>query len=102
MDAVCAELDAETAAENVALVAPAGTITEAGTLMEALLLTRVTVWPPVGAPPDRVTVQESVPAPEIEALAQETDFSETTPAPLILIAALGEVAELLAMVMAPV
>ena len=37
-----------------------------------------------------------------EALAQETDFSETTPAPLILIAALGEVAELLAMVMLPV
>ena len=102
MDAVCAELAAETAAEKVALVAPAGTITEAGTLMAVLLLARVTVWPPVGAPPDRVTVQESVPAPEIDALAQETDFSETTPAPLILIAALGEVAELLAMLMEPV
>ena len=43
-------------AVNVAVVDPAATVTEAGTVALALLLERVTVKPPVGAVPLRVTV----------------------------------------------
>src|SRR5215469_647814 len=41
---------------NVALLAPAATATLAGTVTAALLLDSVTVAPPVGAAPLRVTV----------------------------------------------
>ena len=50
-------------AVKVAVVAPAGTTIDAGTVKDAVvLLTSVTVEPPVGAGPDRVTVQGVVPA----------------------------------------
>ena len=42
--------------ENVALVAPAATVTLDGTVAELLLLERFTVAPPLGAAPLRVTV----------------------------------------------
>ena len=42
---------------NVAVVAPAATVTDAGTVSEALLLARVTLEPPVGAVWVSVTVQ---------------------------------------------
>ena len=42
---------------KVAVAAPAATVTEAGTVRTALLLDKVTSAPPVGAAPDRVTVQ---------------------------------------------
>jgi hypothetical protein len=42
---------------NVAVVAPAATVTEAGTVSEALLLASVTLDPPVGAVVFKVTVQ---------------------------------------------
>ena len=42
---------------NVAVVAPAATVTDAGTVSEALLLASVTLDPPVGAVWVRVTVQ---------------------------------------------
>jgi hypothetical protein len=42
--------------ENVALVAPAATVTLDGTVAEVLLLKRFTVAPPLGAAPLRVTV----------------------------------------------
>ena len=41
---------------NVALLAPAAMVTEAGTVAEVLLLDRVTLAPPVGAAAVRVTV----------------------------------------------
>jgi len=41
---------------NVALVAPAATVTLDATVAEALLLERFTVAPPLGAAPLRVTV----------------------------------------------
>jgi hypothetical protein len=47
----------------VAEVAPAATVTEAGTVSEALLSERATTLPPVGAAWFRVTVQV-VDAPE--------------------------------------
>jgi len=42
--------------ENVALVAPAATVTLDGTVAEALLLERFTMAPPLGAAPLRATV----------------------------------------------
>jgi hypothetical protein len=69
-DAVCAVLTDDTVALNPALVAEAGTVTEAGTETALLLLARPTATPPVGAEPVRVTVHASVPAPVIEALLQ--------------------------------
>lgn len=49
---------------KVALVAPAGTVTEAGTVALELLEERFTATPPVGAAPVRVTVptEEAPPA----------------------------------------
>ncbi len=58
-------------AVNVALDAPAGTVTEAGTVTALLLLARLTV---VGFAPaaDSVTVQVSVAAPVTEPLLHES------------------------------
>lgn len=52
-------------AVNVALVAPAGTVTEEGTLAAALLLDSVTCAPPAGAGPLSVTVPVEDPGPPI-------------------------------------
>ena len=46
---------------KVALVAPAGTVTDAGTVSKVLLLARVTLDPPVGALWASVTVQVLTP-----------------------------------------
>ncbi len=64
-------LTAVTFAVNVALVAVAGTMTDAGTLTALVLLPRDTLTPPVGAEPDRVTLQDSVADPVNELLAHE-------------------------------
>ena len=56
---------------KVAVVAPAATLTLAGTVAAALLLERVTVTPPVGATPLRVTVPVAEVPPVT--LAGETD-----------------------------
>jgi hypothetical protein len=50
-------------AVNVALVAPAGTVTVEGTLAAALLLDSVTCTPPAGAGPLSVTVPVEDPTP---------------------------------------
>lgn len=47
--------------ENVFVVAPAGTVTEAGTVRSALSLDSETVAPPAGAGEDRVIVQVDMP-----------------------------------------
>jgi len=65
---VCAVLTAETVAVKLALVDPAPTVTEAGTVTAELLLAKLTAKPPVGAAVFSVTVQLSVPAPVIDPL----------------------------------
>ena len=55
----CAVDTEATLAVNVALEAVAGTVTDAGTDTELLLLDKPTVTPPVGAEPESVTVHES-------------------------------------------
>ena len=62
-------------AEKPALVAPAGTETEAGTFASPLLLVSVTVTPLEPAAAVRVTVQGSVPFPRYEEYLQETPFT---------------------------
>ena len=68
--AVCDVLTEEAVAKKPALLAPAATVTEAGTDTDELLLARLTVSPPLGAAVFSVTVQLSVPAPVIDPLAQ--------------------------------
>ena len=57
MTAVLSVVIVEAVAEKVAEVAPAATVTEAGTVSRALFLERETTAPPVGAALLRVTVQ---------------------------------------------
>ena len=78
MLAVWFVLTASTLAVNVALVDPAATMTEAGTLTEAVLLDRLTTSPPAGAAVSVVTVQLSVPDPTICALVQLNPLNVAT------------------------
>jgi hypothetical protein len=92
----CALVTAATLAVKVALVAVAGTVTELGTVTALLLLASVTTVPPVGAEPDRLTVQESPSAPVMEVLLQEiplTVAATVVPVPLRLIATAGALLE---------
>lgn len=59
----CEPETAEMEEVKLALVAPAATVTDAGTLTAALLLDRFTVAPPSGAAALSVTAQASVPGP---------------------------------------
>ena len=96
------ELTEETVAVKLALVAPAATVTEAGTVTDELLLARLTAKPPVGAAAFRVTVQLSVPAPVIEPLVQLSALSIGTPVPLRVTTAEVPLEELLVRVSWPV
>ena len=93
----CAVVTAPTVAVNDALLAVAGTVTELGTVTALLLLVSATVTPPVGAVPDKVTVQESDSAPVIEVLPQETALTvgvAAEPVPLRLTDALDALFEI--------
>jgi hypothetical protein len=61
----------DTVALKLALVALAGTVTLAGTATDALLLDRLTMSPLLPAGALKLTVQASVPAADIDPLAQE-------------------------------
>jgi hypothetical protein len=64
---------------NVALVAPAPTVTLAGTVATAVLLfVRVTKTPPVGAAPFSATVPVDVPPPVTVAGLSVTEESAST------------------------
>jgi len=78
-----AELETEaTVAVKAALVAPAATVTLAGTVTELLLLARLTLTPPVGAAVFRLTVQASVPAPVKDDVTHASELSTAVPVPL--------------------
>jgi hypothetical protein len=99
---VCVLLTEAALAVNVATVAVAGTVIEDGTVTELLLLARLTLRPPVGAAPDRLTVQASASDPVMEVPLQETALTvgaTVVPAPLMLIVA---AAALLVIVTVPV
>ncbi len=74
--AVCAVLTAVAVAVKPALVAPAATLTLAGTVTALLLLDKFTLMPPVGAAPLMVTEHASVVAPVKELLVQLTDDTD--------------------------
>jgi hypothetical protein len=72
---VCGPPAGVTTAEKAALVAPAATITEDGTVTVALLLARFTEKPPSAAAAFNVTVHASVPEPIIELLLHASDVN---------------------------
>jgi hypothetical protein len=88
-------------AEKLALVAPAATVTEAGTVTAELLLARLTVNPLLAAAAFSVTEQASVPEPVMDAFVQETAISTGTPVPARLITLEAPDEELLASVSVP-
>ena len=93
----CAVVTEATVAVNDTLLAVAGTVTELGTVTALLLLARATLTPPVGAEPERLTVQESDRAPVIEVVPQETALTvgaTAVPVPLRLTDALGALLEI--------
>lgn len=69
-------------AVKLALLAPEGTVTEAGTMMALLLLARLTGNPVLGAAALMLTVQLSVPAPIIEELVHVRPDSDAVVEPL--------------------
>ena len=93
----CVVLTEATLAVNAALVAVAGTVTEAGTVTAPLLLARLTLTPPVGAEPERLTEHESASAPVIDALVHCTALTvgiTTVPVPLTVAIADGALLEI--------
>jgi hypothetical protein len=62
-------------AEKLAVVAPATAVTDDGTVTAAVLLDKLTDWPPAPAAALSVTVHVSVPAPVIDAAAQVTPMT---------------------------
>lgn len=104
MFAVCAVATEETVAENPALFAFAGTVTELGTLTAALLLDSLTLNPPVDAGAVSVTVHASVPVAVKVEVVQASAVSAVlmVPVPLRPTVLVGLVAELLLMISIPV
>jgi hypothetical protein len=86
-----------------ALLAPAATVTETGTVTAVLVDERLTLIPPLGAGALRDTVQASVAAPVMDPLAQANPFNAGTedavPVPLRMTAAEVPVELLLLLVM---
>jgi hypothetical protein len=93
----CALVTDATFAVKVALVAVAGTVRALGTVTAVVLLARLTLIPPVGAEPDRLTVHESANDPVIEVLLQLTALTvgaTVVPAPLRVTVAPGALLEI--------
>lgn len=77
----CEVVTAAAVALNHMLVAPAATVTEAGTVTALLLLDKLTFNPPLGAAELRNTVQGSVSAPVICQDWQPTELTFGVVAP---------------------
>jgi hypothetical protein len=95
-------LTAETVAVKLPVVAPAATVTLAGTVTAELLLARLTANPPLAAAAFRVTVQLSVLAVVIDPLVQLSALNTGKPVPLRLITVDVPLDELLVSVSEPV
>jgi len=80
--AACADGTAEASAVKSALLAPAATVTEAGTTTALSLLVRLTARPPLAAAAFRVTVQSSACDPRIDPFTQLSPMRTGTPMPL--------------------
>jgi hypothetical protein len=89
-------------AVNVAEVAVAGTLTEAGTVTEPLLLASATLTPPVGAEPESVTVHESDNSPVMDVLPHANPLTVGTVVDPVPLNVTVELAALLAMASCPV
>ena len=89
-------------AVKVAVLTPAGTVTEEDTTTAELLLARLTRTPGLTAGAFSVTVQVSVPTPVINPLVQLSALNTGTPAPVRLIRVEVPVVELLVKVNEPV
>lgn len=77
--ALALPLKAAVVVVNVADFAPAGIVTDAGTVRTALLLARVINAPPLGAFLDRVTVQVAEAfGPRVEGLQRSVGFARPT------------------------
>lgn len=79
--AVLGAVTAAAVAAKVAVLLPAATVTEAGTVTELLLSERVTTVPPVGAAPVKITVHVAVAAPVSDAgvqLSADTSTDDDT------------------------
>ncbi len=73
--AVCAELTGETVAVKLALVDPACTVTELGTVTAESLLERLTARPPLAAAEFNATVQLAIADPVAPSKAQLNDVN---------------------------
>ena len=100
--AACTVVTGKTLAAKVALLAPVGTITKAGTVTALSLLARATFRPPLAALAFSVTVHVSLNGPVIDPLSQFSPVSTGTPMPLRATAAEDAFDALLAMVSWPV
>jgi hypothetical protein len=80
--AACTVVTGETLALKVALLAPDGTVTDAGTATALSLLARATFRPPLAAVAFSVTVQVSLDAPVTDPFTQFSPVSIGTPMPL--------------------
>ena len=102
----CGAVTVEAVAWNPALVAPAATVTDVGTVRAELLLARFTVMPPLAAAEFKLTEQESDANSSTELLLQVSEMragaSVGNPVPSRLITAVGSVAALLVTVSWPV
>jgi hypothetical protein len=80
---------------KLAVIAPAATLTAAGSVTAVFVLDRLTICPPLGAGAFRITLQASVPDPVIDPLLQETALRTVIPVPLSPTTAVGLAEELL-------
>jgi hypothetical protein len=80
--AACTVVTGKTLAVKVALLAPAGTVTDAGTVTALSLLARFTSRPPLAAVAFSVTVHVSLDAPVTDPFTQFSSVNTGTPMPL--------------------
>jgi hypothetical protein len=87
-------LTADTVAKKLAVVAPAATVTDEGTVTVVTLLARLTTWPPVPAAAFSATVQETGVDTSSKLLSQLRPLTTGCPVPVRVIVVLEPADEL--------